>query len=148
MSLQAWGNVSRLFWTWHFYHNVVHLLFTMSSAALLYFLLVPAPRPRPVLADARSRQKGGIAVLAFALGSTVNARVRGVRLVRRHVLRAHLLENYSHDIHELLFGGWGASPPGLARRLGDPRLADPWADADETSEPFRAQLDARVERGS
>jgi hypothetical protein len=148
MSLQAWGNVSRLFWTWHFYHNVVHLVLTMSTAALVYFLLVFLRLVPDLSAQTRRTQKAGIAVLAFAIGSSVNGVYEEYEWFADNVLGAHLLENYSHDVHDLLFGGIGSVAAGLwlaawsAGRWRTRRRAD-----DDPLSAFRAKLDRRMERG-
>lgn len=108
MSLQAWGNVSRLFWTWHFFHNVVHLLLTMSTAALLYFVLVFLRLVPDLSKETGIHQRAGVAVLAFAIGSTVGAIYEEYEWFAINVMHARLIENYQHDIHDLLFNGLGS----------------------------------------
>lgn len=113
MSLQAWGNVSRVFWTWPFYHDIVHLVLTMAAAALVYFVLVFLRLVPDLSAETGAAQKLGIAVLAFGLGSTVNAVYEEYEWVADNLLRAHLLENYNHDMHDLFFGGLGSVAAGV-----------------------------------
>jgi hypothetical protein len=113
MSLQAWGNVSRVFWSWPFYHDLVHLVLTMATAALVYFVLVFLRLVPDLSQETGAAQKLGIAVLAFALGSTVNAVYEEYERIADHLLGAHLLENYHHDVHDLFFGGLGSVAAGL-----------------------------------
>ncbi len=149
MSLQAWGNVSRLFWTWAFYHNIVHFLLTMATAVLVYFVLVFLRFAPDLSKETAIHQKAGIAVLAFAIGSTVNAIYEEYEWFADHVLSAHLLENYSHDIHDLLFGGlgsiaaavWLVAWAGRGWRTRRPVEDDPLGG-------LRTSLERRMERGA
>lgn len=113
MSLQAWGNVSRAFWTWSFYHDIVHLTLTMATAILFYFVLVFLRLTPDISRETHVRQKLGIAVFAFAIGSTVNAIYEEYEWFAVHVMHANLLEYYGHDIHDLLFGGLGGVLAGV-----------------------------------
>ena len=40
MSLQAWGNIAGAFEAWLPYHDLVHCVLTLATAALFYFALV------------------------------------------------------------------------------------------------------------
>ncbi|HKN93574.1 MAG TPA: hypothetical protein VJU60_04505 [Thermoleophilaceae bacterium] len=108
MSLQAWGNVGGAFETWLPYHDIVHCLLTMATAALFYFVLVRL-RLVPDLARRRSARQGlGIAVLTFAIGSLVGAVYEEYEWFAINYMHAHLIEYYTHDIADLAFNGLGS----------------------------------------
>lgn len=88
-------------------------------------------------------------MLAFALGSTVNAVYEEYDWFVDHVLHAHLLENYSHDIHDLLFGGLGSVAAGVWLVVWATRgwrIRRPHTD--EPLTPLRRALDARARRAA
>lgn len=108
MSLQAWGNVTNLFDVWLPYHDIVHCLLTMATAALFYIMLV---RLRLVsdLAERRGiHEHLGMAVLVFAIGSVIGAVYEEYEWFAINVLHARLTEYYEHDIHDLLFNALGS----------------------------------------
>jgi hypothetical protein len=108
MSLQAWGNVGGAFEAWLPYHDIVHCLLTMATAALFYFVLVRL-RLVPDLARRRSARQGlGIAVLTFAIGSLVGAVYEEYEWFAINYMHAHLIEYYTHDIADLAFNGLGS----------------------------------------
>jgi hypothetical protein len=108
MSLQAWGNIGSAFEAWPPYHDVVHCLLTMATAALFYFVLVRL-RLVPDLAQRQSVRQGvGIAVLTFAIGSLVGAVYEEYEWFAINYLHAHLTEYYTHDIADLAFNGLGS----------------------------------------
>lgn len=113
MSLQAWGNVTRVFWTVSFYHDIVHFLLTGATAILVYFLLVFFRFVPPLSEETHSRQKAGIATLTFAIGAVINAIYEQYEWFVDHLLNGHLLENYHHTMFDLFFGGLGSLAAGL-----------------------------------
>lgn len=114
MSLQAWGNVSRLFNTWAFYHNIVHFLLTMATASLFYFVFVFLRLVPNIARENAIHQRAGIAVLVFAIGSTVGAIYEEYEWFAINVLHGNLVENYTHDIHDLFFNALGSIVAGAA----------------------------------
>lgn len=129
MSLQAWGNVGGAFDAWLPYHDIVHCLLTMATAALFYLVLV---RLRLVADIARERgihERLGMALLVFAIGSFVGAVYEEYEWFAINVMHAHLIENYRHDIHDLSFNAIGSVAAGgllvlWARRGWTTRRAD------------------------
>lgn len=148
MSLQAWGNVSRVFWSWPFYHYIVHFTLTMATAMLVYFVLVFLRLVPDLAHETGLAQKVGIGVLAFAIGSTVNAIYEEYEWFAVNLLGAHLLENYRHDVHDLFFGGLGSVTAALWLGLWSTRR---WVThrpvQDDPLARGRAWLERRMERG-
>jgi hypothetical protein len=108
MSFQAWWNVGGAFDAWLPYHDIVHCLLTMATAALFYFVLVRL-RLVPDLSERHSaRTTAGLAVLTFAIGSLVGAVYEEYEWFAINYLHANLIENYSHDIADLAFNGLGS----------------------------------------
>lgn len=143
MSLQAWGNVSRVFYTWLGYHDIVHFLLTGATAILVYFLLVFLRLVPDLSEDTHARQRAGIATLTFAIGTVVNAIYECYEWFVDHELHGHLLENYHHTMFDLFFGGLGSVAAGLAMAVWATRK---WAFRREEAEGPLAGLRGRIER--
>ena len=129
MSLQAWGNVSNAFNIWLPYHDVVHCLLTMATAALFYIMLVRLRLVADLAEERGIHERLGMAVLVFAMGSYIGAVYEEYEWFAINVMHANLTEYYEHDIHDLLFNALGSLLAGglvilWARRGWTTRRAD------------------------
>jgi hypothetical protein len=147
MSLQAWGNVSRIFYTWAPYHDIVHFTLTGATAILIYFVLGFLRLVPDLSQETRIRQRAGVAALTFALGSMINAVYEQYEWFADRILGGHLLENYHHAMFDLFFGGLGSIAAGGAmalwatRRWGMRRPA-----GSDVLDGWRGRLERRMER--
>lgn len=114
MALQAWGNVTNVFETWLPYHDIVHLVLTGASAALVYILLLRARLLPDLTREHSIHQRLAIVTLILMMGTTINAIYEEYEWFAINVLHANLLEYYQHDINDLWFGSAGSVLAGLA----------------------------------
>lgn len=108
MSLQGWGNIAGAFDAWLPYHDLVHCVLTLATAALFYFVLVRLRLvPDPTEQTSLDKQLG-VAVLVFAIGTAIGAIYEEYEWFAITYVHAHLTEYYTHDVADLAFNELGS----------------------------------------
>jgi hypothetical protein len=130
MGLQGWGNALRLFENIWWWDNLVHLVLPLSSAPVLYVLLLRLGMVRELAHEPHARHRLGFVLFAVGMGLSIGALYEIYEYVANRWLHADIAIGYSDTIFDLtldtvgaLFGGlllmrWAAARWPLTRLPG------------------------------